>query len=142
MTCHCGNCEDHRVDSWKMFDHGEAPVKEESTISLKKAAENAKDYLVQMEDARLEAAEREVFSFEEKRHINLIAKVHGHNTYFCISEGGESIAQLKTGIGANEMAFFFEEYMIPFRDIFEKLGFSVTEEVKSYEQSGANRSTT
>lgn len=21
MTCHCGNCEDHRVDSWKMFDH-------------------------------------------------------------------------------------------------------------------------
>lgn len=28
MTCHCGNCEDHRVDSWKMFDNKEeqAPV--------------------------------------------------------------------------------------------------------------------
>ena len=21
MTCHCGSCEDHRVDSWNMFDH-------------------------------------------------------------------------------------------------------------------------
>lgn len=23
MTCHCGNCEDHRVDRWKMFDREE-----------------------------------------------------------------------------------------------------------------------
>ncbi len=111
----------------------EAPVKEESTISFKEAAENAKDYLLKMEDARLEAAEREVFSFEDKRHINLVAKVQGHKTYFCIYEGLECIAQLKTGIGANEMAFFFEEYMIPFRNVFEKLGFSVTEEVRVYE---------
>lgn len=21
MTCHCGSCEDHRMDSWNMFDH-------------------------------------------------------------------------------------------------------------------------
>lgn len=66
---------------------------------------------------------------DKQRHIKLLTVVRGNNIFFQVWEGDNHVKEFKSGIGANEMAFFFEDMVIPFRDMFEELGFSVTEEV-------------
>lgn len=108
MSCHCGNCEDHRVDSYTVSPEGGIP-NDSPPVGGSSVQAPA--------------------SLLKQRHVNLIARVQGNNTFLQVWEGEKHIKEFKTGIGANEMAFFFEDMVIPFRDMFEGLGFSVTEEV-------------
>lgn len=112
MTCHCGNCEDH-------------PEKIQFQGSLEDLAwvtvdENTKKDMEFMDNKN---------ELPPRRDIKLLAVVKGNNTFLQVWEEGKHIKEFKTGICANEMAFFFEDMVIPFRDMFEALGFSVTEEV-------------
>lgn len=61
--------------------------------------------------------------------IKLLIVIRKGTVFLQVWEGENHVKEFKSGIGANEMAFFFEDMVIPFRDMFEELGFSVTEEI-------------
>lgn len=120
MTCHCGNCEDHRVDSWKMFDYDS----------------------VQWTEATLDEVKEEIFGTptqhkvkkimeEDKKQISIEVLVSGGITTVQVFHVGRMIYHLQTGVGANEMAFLFQDYVIPLRNMLEALGFETTEIVKN-----------
>lgn len=61
--------------------------------------------------------------------IKLLIVIRKGTVFLQVWEEDNHVKEFKSGIGANEMAFFFEDMVIPFRDMFEELGFSVTEEI-------------
>lgn len=111
-------------------------------VSLKKAAENAKDYLLKIEEERRQAAERDAYDEQyysqeaerltkERLHI-ILSKTEEQFPKFRVrvERDNKILYDKKTGIEAQYLGFVSEDYILPLRDLLEQLGFDVRE---SYE---------
>lgn len=127
MTCHCGNCEDHRVDSWKMFDHEDIQWTETTPDIVKE------ELMLQhlgVDSGRSQSLAPNLSSLpREVKQVDILILVNERKTTVQAHYQGDIIYDVETGIGANEMGFLFQSTVIPLRDMVEALGFECSTEV-------------
>ena len=139
MTCHCGNCEDHRVDSWKMFDHDSFQWTEAVTDEIKtELFGSRKTPIVVKSDRPSSLAGHLGANPEERTKMAEELETRAEKCYMSVSEEdntfkvtirrqGNIIYEQNTGIEVCYLAHLSEDFLVPLRNLLEALGFDVEE---------------
>lgn len=118
------NNDEAREEAVKRFEERTKMSEEQAPASLEELAwETIKANRVEPLDIKW------IPESDGRGRIKLLIVIRKGTVFLQVWEGENHVKEFKSGIGANEMAFFFEDMVIPFRDMFEELGFSVTEEI-------------